>query len=222
MARSQSSQIQGAIPPLEIYFKLGPSRSFLHGQYNQKKVSNSSIFDFTIINNFKAFIHPPNAPRIVEVIWQPPLKGWLNCNSDNSFSFSLASCGSLFRGFNGEFLFGFVGLVDDSSFFHEQLWGFIHAIDIAHRSNQKYAQFKTHSIFLLLAFKDPSPLLWKVHNIWLCCKIKPMSLIFLVSHIFQQGNQCAEKLALVGLSRRIFHVWDKDPLSSSFAHTQQT
>jgi hypothetical protein len=46
--------------------------------------SGSSTLDFTILKFFKINIHHPKTPNIVEVIWTPPLSGWIKCNIDGS------------------------------------------------------------------------------------------------------------------------------------------
>jgi hypothetical protein len=43
-----------------------------------------SMSEFTILKFFKVNLHRPKAQRILEVIWQPPLNGWIKCNTDGT------------------------------------------------------------------------------------------------------------------------------------------
>jgi hypothetical protein len=52
--------------------------------------SGNSISDFIILKQFKVSINHPKAPSIVEVIWSPPLDGWVKCNTDALFLVILA------------------------------------------------------------------------------------------------------------------------------------
>jgi hypothetical protein len=49
-------------------------------------------------------IHPPKAPIIKEVIWQPPPLDWVKCNTDGACVGNASSCGSIFRNNNADFV----------------------------------------------------------------------------------------------------------------------
>ncbi|CAK8565045.1 unnamed protein product [Lathyrus sativus] len=98
---------------------------------HSNKVSKSFIHDLVIINKFNVLIHPPPAPKIIDVIWHPPSRGWIKCNSDRSFSSILASYSGLFRDFNVDFLHEFDENVHCNSSLQAELWGVIRAIEIA-------------------------------------------------------------------------------------------
>lgn len=72
-----------------------------------KKISNSSIRDFSMIKKFRISIHSPISPNSIEVLWQPPYKGWMKCKTDDFFLSSNAVCGGIIRDFKGDFLVGF-------------------------------------------------------------------------------------------------------------------
>lgn len=42
--------------------------------------SNSSIQDFVVLKNFSVVIHPPKPKLVNEVLWCPPLYGWIEVN----------------------------------------------------------------------------------------------------------------------------------------------
>jgi predicted ferric reductase len=48
------------------------------------KTYHASMTDFTILKKFKVSVHPPRAPIIKEVLWQPPRFNWLKCNTDGA------------------------------------------------------------------------------------------------------------------------------------------
>jgi hypothetical protein len=62
-----------------------------------KKVASPSIANFIILKKFNVSLHPPRAPKIIEVIWQPPPRAWVNCNTDGSTNGTLSSCGGIFK-----------------------------------------------------------------------------------------------------------------------------
>jgi len=64
---------------------------------NTSKFSNSSVRDLIILKKFSITIHPPKAPNIKEIIWQPPYANWMKCNTDGAASASTSSCGEIFR-----------------------------------------------------------------------------------------------------------------------------
>jgi len=45
-----------------------------------KKVASPSIANFVILKEFNVYLHPPRAPNIIEVIWQPPIR-WIKYNT---------------------------------------------------------------------------------------------------------------------------------------------
>ncbi|KEH41667.1 hypothetical protein MTR_1g053515 [Medicago truncatula] len=44
-----------------------------------KLATGPTIRDFTVLKAFKVNTHHPNAPRITEVIWSPPILHWIKC-----------------------------------------------------------------------------------------------------------------------------------------------
>lgn len=60
------------------------------------KMENFSMHEFTIIKAFNVDIHPPKAPKIIEVLWLFLAIGWLRCNTDEYFFYDWAFHGGLF------------------------------------------------------------------------------------------------------------------------------
>jgi len=44
------------------------------------------ITEFVLLKALKVNIHPPKAPLIKEVIWNPPIQNWINVNIDGALT----------------------------------------------------------------------------------------------------------------------------------------
>ncbi|MCI17975.1 ribonuclease H protein, partial [Trifolium medium] len=88
-----------------------------------KQVTGSSISNFTVLKAFKVGTHHPKAPRILEIIWHPPILGWIKCNTDGSAlgSPGPSACGGVFRDNNGKHLGSFVDFLGNSNAFLAEL-----------------------------------------------------------------------------------------------------
>ena len=64
---------------------------------NTSKAACNSITEFSILKTFNIAIHPPKAPRIIEVLWHPLIFDWIKCNTDGAASGipSKAACGGI-------------------------------------------------------------------------------------------------------------------------------
>lgn len=49
----------------------------------------NSMDDFNIIKSFQVMIHPPKAPVITEVLWNPPYMDWIKVNVNGSHASNL-------------------------------------------------------------------------------------------------------------------------------------
>ncbi|PNY17703.1 ribonuclease H [Trifolium pratense] len=98
-----------------------------------KLVYRSSMQDFMILKAFKVHLHPPKAPTIKDIIWQPPTHFWVKCNSDGAAlgAPGLASCGGLFRNSSAEFLGAFAENLGVNNALYAELVGAMKAIEIA-------------------------------------------------------------------------------------------
>lgn len=67
------------------------------------------------------------------------------------------------------------------------------------------------SKLVVSAFTNPSSVLWRLQNRWNNCLLITANMQFLVSHIFREGNTCADKLAYFGLSVVGSVWWDSIP-----------
>jgi hypothetical protein len=74
-----------------------------------KFVINIVISKTSHAGNRSSKTHPPRAPAIIEVLWQPPSFSWIKCNIDGDAKGfpGLAACGGLFRDYSGDCIGGF-------------------------------------------------------------------------------------------------------------------
>ncbi|CAJ2646936.1 unnamed protein product [Trifolium pratense] len=177
------------------------------------KLSSTALRDFTTLKRFNVNIHPPNPTSIKEVIWQPPFFDWVKCNTDGAFNAATSACGGLFRNSDAAFLCGFaVNTGNASSAFSAELCGAMQAIEIAAFKNWNNLWLETDSTLVVKAFKSSSLVPWALRNRWLNCLLLTQSMNFVVSHVFREGNFCADSLANIGLTLDRLTIWNDVPL----------
>ena len=101
---------------------------------NLTKVANGhAIMDFMVLKAFKVNTHHPNAPKITEVIWSPPILNWIKCNTDGAAlgSPGQAACAGIFRNRNGESIGCFAVNLGITNAFYAELMGVIFAVECA-------------------------------------------------------------------------------------------
>jgi ribonuclease HI len=181
----------------------------------------SSVSEFMILRSLHVPLKFSNAPIIKEVLWQPPILNWIKCNSDGASAGNPgnSACGGVFRNSQAIFCGAFaVNLGIQSSLFAELL-GAMLAIEIAHQTGWKSLWLETDSMLVLGAFKSPSTVPCILRNRWNNCLLLISRMNFFVSHIFREGNKCADIMANIGLSLPISttHSWWSSPPPSLFS-----
>lgn len=68
---------------------------------NSKLPASSVIREFSILKAFNVSIHPPKLLIVMEVVWSPPVSGWIKGNCDGAFAAGKAVCGANFRNSKG-------------------------------------------------------------------------------------------------------------------------
>jgi len=117
-----------------------------------------------------------------------------------------ASCGGVFRDHNSIFLGAFAQNLNTNSAFNVELLRVITAINLAVENNWRSIWLETDSHRTVLAFKNPNMVPWSLRNKWLNCSKYVRSMNFLITHIYREGNSCADNMANVGLALSSF-VW---------------
>jgi hypothetical protein len=64
---------------------------------NNFKECSLSMTYFTILKKFDITFQPTRAPKIIEVIWHPPVDPWIKCNTNGCATSSTSSYGGIFR-----------------------------------------------------------------------------------------------------------------------------
>lgn len=177
--------------------------------------SSSSMYDFTIIKKFNITLHPPRAPQIIEVLWHPPILNWIKCNSDGSSTSISSGCGGIFRNHNSDFLLCFAENTGQEDAYYAELSGALRAIELAKQFNWFNLWLELDSLLVVNAFKNKALVPWRLRNRWDKCLNIVSNMNFIVSHIFREGNQCADHLANMGLTCNIPYIWMQLPSSIS-------
>jgi ribonuclease HI len=175
------------------------------------KVFNSSMRDFSILKKFKINIHPPKAPTIKEVLWCPPKINWIKCNTDGAATSNTTAYGGIFRNHLADFKGGFAENIGKNSAYFAELLGAIRAIEIAYQNNWNNLWLETDSELVVKAFKNHTLIPWPLKNRWLNCLLVSTNMNILVSHIYREGNECADVLANLGLGLLNFSFWNDVP-----------
>ncbi|KAK2403171.1 hypothetical protein QL285_052632 [Trifolium repens] len=171
----------------------------------------SSISEFVILKALHVPLTYPNAPVIKEVLWQLPLLGWIKCNSDGASvgNPGNSACGGIFRNSEANFCGAFAINLGTQSSFVAELMGAMLAIEIAHHNGWNSLWLETYSKLVLCAFKSSSSVPMVLRNRWNNCMLYISHMNFFVSHIFREGNKCADSMANIGLSlpSSVAHSW---------------
>ena len=182
------------------------SNTSLSGNLTNKRAS-SAMADFSILKKFNVSIHPPNAPQIIEVIWSPPNFNWVKCNTDGSATATSSACGGIFRDKHAKFLLCFAENTSLQNAYHAELMGAMRAIELASSSNWNYLWLECDSALVVNAFKNKYLIPWKLRNRWEKCLSSVSKMNFVVSHVYREGNCCADLLANIGLSLSHLKIW---------------
>ncbi|CAJ2636465.1 unnamed protein product [Trifolium pratense] len=171
---------------------------------------HSDSGEFIILKVFDVNVHHPKTPVIKEVLWKPPLYNWVKCNTDGSAlgSPGLASCGGIFRDYTATFLGGFSINIGNSYALHAELIGVMSAIEIAHSKGWNNLWIESDSQLVNLAFKSAHIVPWKLRNRWFNCLTLTKTMHFRATHIYREGNCCADRMVALGINVNGFYWWD--------------
>lgn len=118
-----------------------------------------------------------------------------------------AACGGIFRDAMGACLGCFAQDIPNcNSAFFAEIFAVILAIEIAVSNNWLNLWLETDSQIVLLACKDASMIPWIIRHRWNNSMKATNNMNFFVSHIFREGNTCADGLANLALAQSA-HVW---------------
>jgi len=161
-----------------------------------------------------AFLVPPLYKRvadIITVVWKPPTITWVKANTDDSVVNLNAACGGIFRDFRGTFLGGFASNLGDCSVFEAELSGLMIAMEFAALYNWPRVWLESDSSSAIQAFKSPSIIPLRLRNRWHNCM--QHGLFVICSHIFREGNGCADTMASLGHNLTVTSWYHSMPAS---------
>lgn len=173
---------------------------------HSKLAANSSISEFVLLKAFSIKTTYKNAPIIKEVLCHPPILNWVKCNIDGA---SLgnpgpSSCGDIFRNSNAEFLGPFAMNLGVSNSIYAKLHGAMIAIETSFNRGRKHLWLETDSMLVTHAFKSKLVVPWHLRNRWENCLHHASFMSFFITHMYREGNHCADKIAVIGLSLNTF------------------
>src|SRR6266487_7107213 len=124
-----------------------------------------------------------------------PIVSWIKCNIDGTAKGcpGPAACGGIFRDSNAAVVGCFAQNLHISTAFHAELIGAILAIELASKNGWISLWLETDSQLVSMAFKNHGLVPWRLRNRWLNCVELTKNMRFIISHIFREGNRCADK-----------------------------
>ena len=152
--------------------------------------------------------------QIHEVYWLLPPPNFIKINTDGAMrdSSKQASCGGVFRDSRGAIIGAFSSFLGNKTPLEAELYGVIKAIQIAFVNNWHCVWLEVDSILTVKMIMNnkidvPSTIKeeWQ-HTLQL---IQEMDII--ISHIFREGNEVADKLANFGFLSRNEFTWFSHP-----------
>jgi len=144
-----------------------------------KTVASASISNFVILKKFNVSLHPPKAPKIIEVIWKPPLPLRTKCNTDGSSTALTSACGGIFRDHDSNFLLCFAENTGQNNAFIAKLLGAMRAIELAKQQGWNNLWLKCDSSLVINAITNNSLVPWIVRNRWMNCMLIVNSMNFI-------------------------------------------
>jgi ribonuclease HI len=85
------------------------------------------------------------------------------------------------------------------------------SIEIASSKGWSHLWLESDSMLVVQAFSSAKIVPWALRNRWDNCLLKISNMNFYVSHIYREGNHCADKMANLGLSLPVFSWWNQVP-----------
>lgn len=95
--------------------------------------------------------------------------------------------------------------------FHAEIMEVIIAIESAYRKGWHQIWLECDSTLVIAAFSSPAMVPWSLRNMWLHALYLSRKISFLSSHVFREGNTCADLLANHGIGISGFCWWDSIP-----------
>jgi hypothetical protein len=133
---------------------------------NSSLKAKSNISEFVFLQTFHVKMNPGNAPKIKEVIWNPPIFTWIKCNCDGASlgNPGISACGGIFRNSDSCFLGAYSYNLDISSSLNAELVGAMLAIETTFNKGWSHLWLETDSMVVVLAFSSSKVVPWNLIN----------------------------------------------------------
>ncbi|XP_019423031.1 PREDICTED: uncharacterized protein LOC109332502 [Lupinus angustifolius] len=204
---------ENASTPLHLAINAIKRDTSLSGASAKASSSAHTVKDLIILRSLDIALNINKAPVIIEVIWRTPRVGWVKANSDGAAHGSpgISGSGGLFRDHMGSFMLAFSNYTSIQSAIFAELHGAMHAVAIAANRDWCNLWLECDSTLVIDIFNGTSLPPWQLLPLWLKCKNDMLSFNFRISHIYREGNQCADLLANHGLHSRTNIIWSTIP-----------
>jgi len=138
------------------------------------------------------------------VSWKPPTAPWLKVNTNGSVVGGYAACRGLFRDNLRTFCGAFFCNAALQSGFYAEVLGIIIAIEFAAQNGWRNIWLESNSTSALMIFSNSLLVPIMLRNRW--HNARNLGIHVISSHIYREGNCCADKLAALGHSM-VGEVW---------------
>ncbi|XP_004289281.1 PREDICTED: putative ribonuclease H protein At1g65750-like [Fragaria vesca subsp. vesca] len=172
----------------------------------------SGILDAQLL--VKMGVTPSRAQkRIRLVLWHPPLSPWIKLNTDGLAKGNPgpATCGGVFRDYQGHFIGGFSTPIGHHNDFFSELLAVIIGIELAFQLGWQHVWLECDSTSVVECFSKSSfvpP--WQLRTLWYNCVARTRSMSFFCSHVLREGNIVADRLVNLGMSSSSW-IWHASP-----------
>lgn len=152
---------------------------------------------------------------------------WLvKCNCDGAAKSSPGQAvgGGIFRDSRGAFLGWFSTYFNSTTSLHAKFCASMIGIEIAFRNGWNFLWQECDSKLVVDAFSSHYQVPWWLRNRWKNCLYYCSQMKVRVSHIYREGNSCADKLPNFGIVSRNYIWWDNLPVlvSEDFFQDRQS
>jgi len=114
----------------------------------------------------------------------------------------------------GEFISAFSGFLEVQTVLVAEFYGVIHAMEEAQKMRLTNVWLECGSVLVCVALTARTNVPWMLRNRWNTCLNFCRTTRFRVTHIFREGNACADKLPNLGfIHRESFHWYNRLPSS---------
>ncbi|XP_019442368.1 PREDICTED: uncharacterized protein LOC109347095 [Lupinus angustifolius] len=202
LCRNQN-RFEGVIIPISHAIRRIKKETSLAGNSSPASAT-PSVADLIILKSFNITVKLNLAPRIIEVTWLPPKVGWIKVNTDGAAHGSPGHSGGggIFRDHNGIYITAFANYLSIQNAIFAEFHVVMHAVNIASNRGWQNLWIEVDSMMLLDIFSGKSNPPQNLLNDWIRCKDKLQTMNYTITHIFREGNTCADKLTSYGIVSR--------------------